>query len=73
MGAAGWRLTQQRVAGGASPALPAHAASIHAVAVSAAVRRPTAARVNTQDGGDTPSTAPPVVGYAEREREEGWG
>lgn len=71
MGATGWRLTQQRVAGGASPALPAHTASIHTVAVAAAVRRPTAPRVNTQNGRDTPSTTPPAVGYAERERRRG--
>lgn len=61
MGSAGRRLTQQRVAGGALPALVAPTASVHAVSVSAAVCRPAAPRVNAEDGGDTASTAPPVV------------
>lgn len=57
------QLTPRRLAGGASPALVAAAEAIHAVAVSAAVCRPAARRVNTQDGGDAASTAPPGVRF----------
>lgn len=63
MRAAVRRLTPQRVAGGASPALMTAAEAIHAVAVSAAVCWLAAPRVNAQDGGDTASTAPPGVRF----------
>lgn len=57
------RLTPQRVAGGASPALVTAAEAVRTVAVSAAVCRLAAPRVNAQDGGDTASTAPPAVRF----------
>lgn len=66
MGAAGWGLTDRRVTGGPLPALLAPTASVHAVSVSAAVCRLAAPLVNAQDGGDTPTTAPPAVWYTVR-------
>lgn len=59
--AAGWRLTHQRVTGISLPALLTPTASVHTVAVSAAVRWLTTPRVDAQDGGDTAGAAPPAV------------
>lgn len=56
-------LTPQRVAGSASPALVTAAEAVHTVTMSAAVCRLAAPRVDTQDGGDTASTAPPAVQF----------
>ena len=70
MRAAGCRLTQRSVTGGALPAVLTATASVHTPSVSAAVCRLTAPRVDAQDGGDGPSTAPPTVRYTEEEEEE---
>lgn len=65
------RLAPQGVAGGASPALVTEAEAIHAVAVSAAVCRLAAPRVDAQDGGDAASTAPPAVRVTAQRKKSG--
>lgn len=62
MSTAGWRPTHQSITAHTLPALPTPTASVHTVTVSTAVGRLATPRMDTQDGGDTPVTAPaPVV------------
>lgn len=62
-------LTHQRVTGSSPPAPPTQTASIHTFAVSAAVCW-LASLMDTQYGGDIPSTAPPIVRFAGEAKKE---